>query len=76
MFKTLDGKHFLAEDELDLVSKLHQASYSPSPSDAKFMFDAAERAQFQVGRFVRSDTPENFISDLIAVGLITEVTAH
>lgn len=76
MFTTLDGQKFLAEDELDLVSKLHRASYSPSPSDEKFMHDTAERAQFQVGRFVRSDTPENFVADLIAVGLITEVTSH
>ena len=77
MFLTDDGKEFLARDEAHLVAQLRADSFTPSPSDAAFMRDVAERARFQDKRIVlRTDTTEHFVSDMIAAGLLSEAPVH
>ena len=73
MFRMIDGAEFMAADEADLVRQLHLSSRSPSPNDLKFMWEMADRAKLFSGADVRCDTPENFVQDLIAAGLLTEL---
>jgi hypothetical protein len=73
MFRMHDGAEFLAADEADLVRQLHLSSRSPSPNDLKFMWDMADRAKLFTGAEIRCDTPKNFVDDLIAAGLLTEL---
>jgi hypothetical protein len=78
VFAMLDGAKFLAEDEADLVSKMRidAERWAPAADDAQYMKQTAARAKVQTGRTVRSDTPEHFVADLIAAGLVTELTVH
>jgi hypothetical protein len=77
MFLTDDGKEFLARDEADLVAQLRASSFTPSSSPDAFMRDVADRARFQDQRIaLRSDTPENFVSDMLAAGLLSERPVH
>jgi hypothetical protein len=72
MYLTEDGKRLLASDEADLVAQLRVRSFTPSDDFHGFMRDVAIRAKLQTGHDVRCDSPENFVADLIAAGLITE----
>lgn len=76
MFITNDGATFFARDERHLVELLHNASYSPRETDAKFMADVADRVSMQFGRRIRTDRVEHFIADLTAAGLISEQSAN
>jgi len=76
MFKVIDGETFLAADERDLVEKMHSTSRAPSPSDEAWMRDVARRGELMTGREIRSDTPGNFVADLMAAGLLEEISCH
>jgi hypothetical protein len=69
------GVTITADRPGQVVDKLHQASRSDQRqalSRKEFREETALRAQEQSGKPVRADTNENFLADLIAVGLITE----
>lgn len=78
MFKTIDGATFKAEDEADLVTQLRKDcdTRTPTATDRQFMNEAAFRATVQTGFIVRDDDPANFVGDLIAAGLVSEITTH
>lgn len=73
--QTPDNIIFEADNARELVILLHDSSFAPSTSDQEWMQQSAELAQMQLGRAVdiRTDTPDNFIADLIKVGLLKEL---
>jgi hypothetical protein len=72
MYLSNDGKRFFAQDEDHLVAMLRRDSFTPSASFEDFMRDVAQRALLQIGQTIRTDSPANFVMDLIKAGLITE----
>jgi hypothetical protein len=64
---------FEADSAASLVEQMHSASYATAEDDATFMQETAERTQTQNGAPIRFDTPEHFVADLIAAGLIKEL---
>lgn len=65
------GRVFLSEDERQLVRQLHRASRAGAPTDSKWMLQVSLRASLVDGAFIRYDTAENFIADLIDWGFIS-----
>lgn len=56
----------------DLISKMHAASRAQAPSDFAWMVEVADRTRKQNGATIRVGTPEDFVADLIAAGMIKE----
>lgn len=54
----------------DLVAQMHKTSHTPEPDDQAFMIQVANRTKLQNGKDVRTDTPTNFVDDLIVAGMI------
>lgn len=71
-YRTIDGTTFEATDATSAVRELHARSRSPCPSDADFRREMAKRALVQTGYRVRDATDDEFLTDLIQVGLVTE----
>lgn len=67
-----DGTVYQARDEQELVARLHATALTKSANDLEFMAGMAERIELATGRPCRSDTPANFVADLIAIGIVTE----
>lgn len=57
----------------DVLGKIRLLSRSPGDSNQDYMNETAARVKIQMGKEVRTDSAENFISDLALVGLIKEV---
>jgi hypothetical protein len=70
--RTRDGDEVFGETAEDQARELHKMSRSPCATDYDYRREMASRAVMQTGRNVRFDTAEHFISDLIAVGILTE----
>ena len=70
--RTSDGIELSGNTPAELVRELRLAAPCPQPSDLAFMRLAAARAQLDVGKRIRCDTAENFIADLLLVGLLEE----
>lgn len=71
-YKTSSGT-IQAEGPTDLVRQMAEGSFTPARSIEKWMQQTAARAEEQMGRPIRYDTPRNFVADLIAAGLIQEI---
>lgn len=69
--RTRDGDYVLGETAEDQARELHKMSRSPCSTDYDFRRETASRAVMQTGCNVRFDTAEHFISDLVAVGILT-----
>jgi hypothetical protein len=69
------GGHVEAASPLELVEALRQdaMAWAPSVSVEDYMEDLAARSKIQDGSTVRTDSAENFITDLIACGFLTPV---
>ena len=61
---------FEASTPTEFLQKMHKAAHVPAPSDQEFMADVARRCKLQTGDTISSDTPENFLADLIAAKLV------
>ena len=59
-----------AKGPADLIRRMHLVSFNQQPNDRKFMEAIARQTKLQNGKDVRTDTPANFIGDLIGMGLI------
>jgi hypothetical protein len=71
--QALDGDVFEGSPK-DIVIQMHDSSMAPATSDKAWMQQTAERAKMQTGgALVRTDTPDNFIADLIKNGMLKEV---
>ena len=74
-YHVLGGDPFEAATPLDVAEALRQQAmaWAPSVSIEDFMEGMAHRAAMHAGRPVRADTPENFVADLVEVGILTPV---
>lgn len=67
-----DGDRVVATSPADFVHQLHIGSrFDYEGSDADYMQRFAKRLQELEGYTVRTDTPENFLSDLLDRGFVT-----
>ena len=71
LYFTNDGATFRAESAEELVDKLRADSFTPGASRADFMRESASRAGVLCGALVRDESPESFVSDLLAAGLLS-----
>jgi hypothetical protein len=72
MLITNDGMSLLGQTAAEQIDLLHATSFSPCPNRRKFMAEVASRVLLQTGRRVRTSTPEMFIEDLLAAGMLRE----
>lgn len=68
--RTQDGAPLLATDPAEIVRELNEISFTPEPTPEKFMTESAARILTFSGRKIRTDTPENYVSDLFAFGFL------
>jgi hypothetical protein len=71
-YVTINGDEYVVDSIGELVSAMHDNSYAHAPSDSQFMREMAERVKFSTSSEVRSDTCENFVSDLMSIGYLKE----
>lgn len=74
-YKIRHGESFAAATAEDVVAYLAKTSKVEFPSLKSWMLDCADRIDVQAGpgTNVSIDTPELFVADLIALGLLTAV---
>lgn len=70
--RTRDGIELTAATDEDRVRELHKMSRSPCATVGEFRYEMAGRALLQTGQRVRCDTDENFVADLLKVGLLLD----
>lgn len=70
--KTNDGHELTGTEPRELVTELRRISVTQTHTNAEFMAQSAARALAQTGQRVRCDTADNFVADLLEVGLLTE----
>lgn len=69
-----DGGTITATCASDFVSQLRQSSlFDSNCSDQDYMYHLADRFHDQTGIVVRADSPDNFLSDLLQAGFISEI---
>lgn len=72
-YRTRDDQTFEAATAEDLVTQIHKSSHTQSEGNQAWMERTADLAKKQSGKDVRTDTAENFVSDLAAAGLLEKV---
>lgn len=72
IIRTEDGTVLRGETAAEIVQQLHQLSFAPERDDFKWMEQTAHRAWQLTNVAVRWGTPEAFLADMIAAGLLTE----
>ena len=71
IFKLKDGGSIAATSPADFVSKLHSGSFFDSQgTDQEYMKRFARRILELEGSVVRTDSADNFLSDLINCGFV------
>ena len=65
-----EGMIHSVDSPQELVRELHKVSHAPAADDLTWMLETADRTELQSGHKVRTNTPENFIADLLKFGLI------
>lgn len=70
--RTNDGQEIIATTPKEIVAELHADSRAPAKNDRAFMQETADRIMAQFELRVRADRPENFIADLLKIGLLVE----
>lgn len=64
-----DGSTITATCAADFVTRLRQSSrFDSTCTDQEYMYHFADRYRDQSGHTIRADSPEHFLSDLIASG--------
>lgn len=69
----IDKDVYEAAGPAALVNILALESFAPAKSAKAWMEQASARMCQQTGHPIRHDTPENFVADAIAAGLIKEM---
>ena len=72
-YRDRDGMELEAANATEVVSILRDASWYPAESDQIFMESMAKRAFEQTGKPVRFSSPDEFLEDILKIGLIEEV---
>lgn len=57
----------------EVVDHMRRGAHDPGATELEYMRAAAERAEAQSGKVIRTDTHENFVADLVGAGLLEEV---
>jgi hypothetical protein len=60
------GDTFSAADAAGIVSQMHAACFSQAKDDFAFMLQTADRVQMMTQKSIRHESPEEFLSDLVA----------
>lgn len=68
--RTNDGQVLTATTPRRLVTELHNLSWSPCDNDRAFMRETADRVMLQCGRRIRAAKADDFIADLLKLGLL------
>ncbi len=77
MYVLNDTQRFMAATDAELVHRIHLASRSPCDDDATYMREFSERSRlYDRDQIIRHDTPENFIADLMSLGLLRVEGVH
>lgn len=72
-YRLEDGGIIIANSPIDFLTKLRESSkFNSDISDAEFMKYFADRMKTYDGSIIRTDSPENFISDLLKSGYIID----
>ncbi|MDD4440129.1 MAG: hypothetical protein PHS04_19155 [Tissierellia bacterium] len=72
-YRLADGGIITANSPIDFLTKLRESSkFNSDVSDAEFMKFLADRMKIYDGSIIRTDSQENFISDLLKSGYIIE----
>jgi predicted acetyltransferase len=72
-YRLKDGGVVTANSPVDFLTKLRESSkFNSEVSNAEFMKLFTERIETYDGSLIRTDSPENFISDLISSGYIID----
>ena len=74
-YKIRDGETFEADNASDVVAYMAHTSRVEFPTYKSWMLACADRIGVQVGpqAQVSIDTPERFVADLVALGLLIEL---
>lgn len=72
MYRTNDGQVLNGSAPEELVTELHKLALTPESSDRAFMVATANRVLRQFGQRVRHDRAEDFIDDLVKIGLLID----
>jgi len=75
IYTLASGAKVSTNSAAELIEYLQKNSFdNHSESLEQYMFRVSERCLLSLRRVVRFDTPENFVEDLHAVGVIKEST--
>ena len=61
-----------ASSAQEFVTKMHKEAFEAEDSDQAFMVKVANQCKLQTGDTVSTDSPENFLADLIATKYVVE----
>jgi hypothetical protein len=74
MFETKDGERYAGDTAFQVVDAMRMASsFTEHKELAEFMRGAAKRWSEFENVIVRADSPENFVADLVAGGILKEI---
>lgn len=71
MIHTNDGQTLRATEPEAIVAELNDLSFSPEKTPGKFMTESAGRILAFSGQKVRTDSAENYVSDLFDYGFLS-----
>lgn len=66
----VDGEHITVATASELVKIMHANSRTPAADDEAYMMDVSDRTVLQDGGKIRTNTPEQFVNDLVQHGFI------
>lgn len=68
--RTNTGELLQGKTPQELVAEMRETTFFPEKDMRTFMRMAAQRAEVQTGKKVRSDNAANFVADLKKIGLL------
>lgn len=72
--KYMHSNHVLeADTAAGIVEEMRRGSFGAERTLDDYMLATAARAEAQTGKKVRTTSPEDFVADLVSVGLLEEV---
>jgi ABC-type glutathione transport system ATPase component len=70
--RTRDGQQLTGDTPEAIVTALHDLAFEREASDQAYMLETARLVMLQSGERIRHDTAENFVADLLRVGLLVD----
>lgn len=69
----VDGHHVHFSKAEELVSWMHEHSFTQAADDKAFMMDVSDRTVLQSGEKIRFGNAAEFVNDLVRHGLIRRI---